>query len=39
MPGAQHVMEAVDEVCAQIGTNLDPFVSAASRRILEHSQW
>lgn len=33
-----HVTEAVDEECAEIGTNLDPFACAASRRIPEHSE-
>jgi len=34
-----HVTEAMDEVCAEIGVEPDPFVSAASRRILERSDW
>ena len=34
-----HVTEAMDEVCAEIGSEPDPFVSAASRRILERSEW
>ena len=34
-----HVTEAMDEVCAEIGFEPDPFVSAASRRILERSDW
>lgn len=32
-----HVTEAMDQVCAEIGSKPDPFVSAASRRILERS--
>ena len=34
-----YVTEAMDEVCAEIGSESDPFVSAASRRILERSEW
>jgi predicted transcriptional regulator len=34
-----HVTVAMDEVCAEIGSEADPFVSAASRRILERSEW
>jgi metal-responsive CopG/Arc/MetJ family transcriptional regulator len=34
-----HVTEAMDKVCAEIGTGSDRFVSNASRRILERSQW
>jgi antitoxin MazE6 len=34
-----HVTEAMDEVCAEIGSEPDPFVSAASRKILERSEW
>lgn len=33
------VTEAMDEVCSEIGAESDPFVSAASRRILERSEW
>ena len=33
------VTETMDEVCAEIGTEADPFVSAASGRILERSEW
>ncbi len=33
------VTEAIDKVCAEMGTETDPFVSAAFRRILEHSEW
>jgi predicted transcriptional regulator len=33
------VTETMDKVCAEIGTEADPFVSAASRRILERSEW
>jgi hypothetical protein len=31
--------EAMDKVCAEMGIEADPFVSTASRRILEHSEW
>jgi len=34
-----HVTEVMDQVCAEIGVEPDPFVSAASRRILERSDW
>ena len=34
-----HVTETMDQVCAEIGLQPDPFVSAASRRILERSEW
>ena len=34
-----HVTEAMNEVCAEIGSEPDPFVSAASWRILERSEW
>jgi hypothetical protein len=34
-----HVTEAMDEVCAEIGSEADSFVSAASRRIPERSEW
>lgn len=33
------VTEAMDRVCAQIGQPRDGFVSSASRRILERSEW
>ena len=34
-----YVTEAMNEVCAEIGSEPDSFVSAASRRILERSEW
>ncbi len=34
-----HVTEAMDAVCAEIGLQPDLFVSAASRRILRRSEW
>jgi metal-responsive CopG/Arc/MetJ family transcriptional regulator len=35
-----HVTEGMNQVCAEIGlAETDPFVSAASRRILERSEW
>lgn len=34
-----HVTEAMDQVCAELGAELDGFVSAASRRVLERSEW
>ena len=33
------VTEAMDRVCAEIGHRADEFVSSASRRVLEHSEW
>jgi metal-responsive CopG/Arc/MetJ family transcriptional regulator len=34
-----HVTEAMDRICAELGAHPDEFVSAASRRILKRSQW
>ena len=34
-----HVTEKMDQVCAEVGSEPDPFVSAASRRVLERSEW
>jgi len=34
-----HVTETMDQVCAEIGSEPDPFASAASRRVLERSEW
>jgi metal-responsive CopG/Arc/MetJ family transcriptional regulator len=34
-----HVTETMDQVCAEIGLEADPFVSAVSRRVLERSEW
>ncbi len=33
------VTDAMDRVCAQLGNQRDEFVSAASRRVLERSEW
>jgi hypothetical protein len=33
------VTEAMDRVCAKLGQPTDSFVSTASRRILERSDW
>lgn len=33
-----HVTETMNEVCAEIGEP-DPFVKAASRRVLERTEW
>ncbi len=33
------VTEAMNRACAEVGEANDPFVSAASRRILERSEW
>jgi len=34
-----HVTEAMNQVCDEIGLDPDPFVSAASRRALERTEW
>ena len=34
-----HVTEMMDQVCAEVGSEPDPFLAAASRRILERSEW
>lgn len=34
-----HVTEAMNQVCAEIGAESDPFVATASQRILERSEW
>jgi len=31
--------EAMNKVCAEVGSEKDAFVSAASRRVLERSEW
>ena len=33
------VTEAMDRVCADVGEQVDPFVTAAARRTLERSEW
>jgi hypothetical protein len=33
------ITEAMDKVCAELGAERDPFVSAAARRVLERSEW
>lgn len=33
------VTEAMNRVCSEIGPSQDPFVSAATRRALERSEW
>jgi metal-responsive CopG/Arc/MetJ family transcriptional regulator len=33
------VTEAMNQVCAEIGEEVDPFTRAASRRILERVEW
>jgi metal-responsive CopG/Arc/MetJ family transcriptional regulator len=35
----EEVTEAMDRVCAELGQPTDEFVSAASRRVLERSEW
>lgn len=34
-----HVTETMNQVCDEIGGDADPFVAAASRRILERAEW
>jgi len=34
-----HVTETMDQVCAEIDPEPDPFISATSRRVLERSEW
>ena len=34
-----HVTEAMNQVCAEVGIEADPFVAVASRRILENTEW
>lgn len=34
-----HVTESMDQVCTEIGFESDPFVSAASRRTLQRTEW
>ena len=36
---ADEVTEAMNRVCADLGATNDPFVSPASRRVLERSEW
>jgi metal-responsive CopG/Arc/MetJ family transcriptional regulator len=35
----EEVTEAMDRVCAELGDQRDKFVSLASRRVLERSEW
>ncbi|MGZ8845355.1 MAG: ribbon-helix-helix protein, CopG family [Pyrinomonadaceae bacterium] len=34
-----HVTETMNQVCTEIGVEADPFVAAASRQILERTEW
>lgn len=34
-----HVTEAMNQVCAEVGVETDAFTSAAARRILERVEW
>jgi hypothetical protein len=34
-----HVTETMNQVCAEIGGEADPFVAAASQRTLERAEW
>jgi hypothetical protein len=33
------VTEIMNQVCAEIGSEADPFVAAASRRVLKRAEW
>ncbi len=33
------ITEAMDQVCAELGSDRDPFVSAAARRVLARTEW
>lgn len=35
----EHVTEAMDRVCTEVGGEIDEFAAAAARRILERSPW
>jgi len=35
----EEVTEAMNRACAEIGDQKDPFISSASRRILERVEW
>jgi metal-responsive CopG/Arc/MetJ family transcriptional regulator len=37
--GQEEITEAMNRVCAELGQPEDAFVSAASRRTLERSEW
>ncbi len=37
--GQEEITDAMDKVCAELGQPTDEFVSAASRRSLERSEW
>lgn len=34
-----HVTETMNQVCDELGVERDPFLSAASRCVLERSEW
>ena len=34
-----HVTERMNQVCDELGIEVDPFVAAASRKVLEQSEW
>lgn len=35
----EEVTEAMNAVCEMVGDKTDPFVSAATRRVLENTEW
>ena len=35
----EDVTEAMNRACAEVGDGVDEFVSSASRRVLERSEW
>jgi len=38
-PAQDHVTEAMNQACAELGAETNGFVSAASRRVLERTEW
>ncbi len=36
---AEQVTEVMNRACQEAGEAIDPFVAAAARRTLEHSEW
>lgn len=35
----EEVTDAMNRVCAELGDSRDPFVSSASRRVIERAEW
>ena len=38
-PEREEIIEAVNRVCGELGSEKDEFVSLAARRILEQTKW